>query len=107
MSKPKRKATLKEWFDNKHRGMTGGYFYPWIKMAVGDWFFVPFHPLKSFRALGFKTKLSMRVRTDWENTVQRVAWVDGLSDWKFEITTREFRIKTGQVLLGIKVERTL
>jgi hypothetical protein len=104
----KRKRVPKAWYDAAHRGLTGAAYYPWIELEVGDWFFVPYHPTKSSRQLGYKTPLKQRICSDLQNTNAKVTWVPGLTDRRFKIEVREHicGTETPKNLLGVMVTRT-
>jgi len=81
--------------------------YPWTKMVVGDWFFVPFHKTKSSLELG-RCPTIMRVRALWGNTKRQVTWVPGIKSWGMTITVALHpRLDNKKGRLGVLVRRVL
>ena len=87
-----REPILREWYSNKHEGLCGGLWYPWIKLEVGDWFFVP------WKRTGLKTKFAQRVRSDLTDSRKRVTWVPGFKTWKITTRSTEYKGKPGLMI---------
>ena len=85
----------KLWYDRWHKGPTGGDYYPWIKLEIGDWFFVPYHPTKSSRALGRKTPVITRIRLDLDATKKKVTWIPDFRKRGFTIRRTVYRNQDG------------
>jgi len=80
-------------------------YWPWTKLKVGGWFFVPFHKTKSSRALG-QGKVIQRVRQSWRVTKKAATWVPGIEDWKMNIVVALHpRLSGGRGRLGVLVTR--
>jgi hypothetical protein len=82
----KKPPTLKEWtivyFDpvKKHQAhkFSGGFWYPWTKLKVGDYFFVHWKD-------DDRRSLPRILRTDWNQVQKRVKWIPDLINWKMEV----------------------
>jgi hypothetical protein len=88
----------KLWYDAKHIGPTGGMYWPWIKLEVDDWFWVP---------LDKESNQVNRIRSNWTAVKKVVTWVPGLSKWYWTIkeAPHPHRPELGLGILCTRVSR--
>jgi hypothetical protein len=90
---------------NTLSGHRTGKFWPWTKLKVGDWFFVPYHKTKSSKVLG-KTPIIKAVRTSWMNTKRLVTWIPDIKKRKMRVVVKLHKgMDGGKGRLGVKVTR--
>src|ERR1035437_2711934 len=88
-------------FMTRRPGLRHDKYYPWVKMKVGDWFFVPYPPTKPADGNRLQS-----VRMSWQHAKTSVTWVPGLKKWKMHIVVDLLqRMDNGKGRLGVMVTR--
>jgi hypothetical protein len=90
---------------NTRLGFRTSKHWPWTKLKVGGWFFIPFHKTKSSKALG-KGLTIWTVRQSWQHTKRVVAWIPDIKKRKMHIVVALHpKMDGGKGRLGVLVTR--